>query len=569
MRLLCGQWAAGLALILALSACGGRVEETAPAPTQGPAATDGSTASAGQVALQVPRPAVSFHAASRLADQASFGPTPALVAEIRAKGFERWIDDQLALPPSQMDATPFLSFPDPIPSDHWNRWYAAFPTLVLSGPDQLRLRVTWALTQVLATSYGKGHPVGSLNWVNLLQRHALGRYDRLLVEATINPHMGYYLDNVQNRPKSAECTHCAPNENYARELMQLFTLGVFRLNADGTPQRNALGALIETYGQRDVEELARVLTGWQFDPLPANRPPRNNGNWLKPMVPSTWPPERDAGQKTVLGRTFPAGQAAPKDLDDAVELLMSHPNIAPFVATRLIQHLVKSDPSPAYVARVAARFGNNGSGVRGDLKAVVKAVLLDAEARAGDDPSVVAVDQGKFREPFLHRVALWRGLGCQQLPFTLERTNGFMPSIQRPLAPESVFSYYAPTDRAPGSNVLAPEQRLFVAREIRDRLTRLESALEADEKASADPRRFKDAGCEFDRFVAAYGTSPAAFSDLLSTRFFRGHMPPALRASIERVMLSPQHAFLRTEQARGTARMLSFALMSPAFGVIR
>lgn len=553
---------------LALVGCGGGQGTAEPLRPAAPlAAGDGAPqASQGQVAPPAAAAKVSFYAASRFAEQASFGPTAALVAELQAKGFEKWIDDQFALPPSQIDVTPF-GFVDPTPRADWDRFHAAFPSLMVGAPDQLRLRVTWSLGQFIVVSYRKGDLHGALHWMNNLNRWSLGGYADLLYGISVDPMMGQYLDNIQNRPKSTECPHCAPNENYARELMQLFSLGVYKLNPDGTPQRDERGRLIETYSQKDVEELARVLTGWSINNDPPNRPNRNWMNWAKPLVPSTWPPERDSGAKVVLGKTFPANQTADKDLRDTVALLMAHPNTAPFVAFRMIQHLVKSDPTPAYVGRVAGVFRNNGKGQAGDMKAVVKAVLLDAEARSGDLPGATGIPAGKFREPMLHSAAMWRGLGCQRYP----RTH-WMPAArtgsQDAFGAESVFGYYAPTDRAPGSNLLAPEQRMLTPIEIRDRISLPEWPGQFVNN-SRDWSYFNGTGCAVDELTAAFQRSPRDFNDWLARRYFRGAMPPTLRSNIEQMMREPWPPWNRDDSKEGAMRMLGFALATPYFGVVK
>jgi len=425
--------------------------------------------------------------------------------------------------------------------------------------------VTWALSQFVVISDRKGDLVGALYWINFLQQSALGGYGDLLYNMSLNPTMAQYLDNNQNRPKSAECPHCAPNENFAREIMQLFSLGVFKLNADGTPVRDNTSGFVETYSQRDVEELARVFTGWAHSNDPPNRPVRNWANWAKPMVPSTWPPERDSGAKTVLGRTFTSGQTQDKDMRDAISMLMDHPNIAPFVATRMIQHLVKSNPTPQYVGRVAAKFRNNGQGMAGDMKAVVKAILLDSEARAGDNLATSRNDDGKFREPFLHQTAGWRGIGCNRVP--ANNWGPILPQGQRPFNAESVFSYYAPTDRAPGSNLLAPEQKLVNASELTGRLN-LVNGTRWDHLAQQNNLKvLTNAGCGIDAVVRAYSASPRAFNDLLSERFFRGAMPPTLRSNVEQLIKQPQ--WDTKDPAEGTLRMLDYALTSPYYGVIK
>ena len=562
----------GACLVLAIAGlvgCGGGREDVAASPAAATAAAPGPAASApsaGQVAPPAAVAQVSVYAASRFAEQVSFGPTPALVAEIRAKGYAKWIDEQSAMAPTLMDVSRYQSYVDPAPVSEVQGFPLEIANIAVAAPDQLRSRVMWSLSQFIVVSYTRIDFAAVVPWINLMQQQALGQYGELLYQVSINPSMGAFLDNAQNRPKSAECQHCAPNENYARELMQLFALGVNRLNADGTPQRDARGRLVETYSQRDVEELARVLTGWRYHPEPPNRPWRNHGNWSKPMAPSVWPPERDSGAKFVLGKTFPAGQTAPKDLRDAIDMMMGHPNIAPFVATRLIQHLVKSNPTPDYVRRISNVFINNGSGVRGDLKAVVKAILLDAEARAGDNPATARSDDGKIREPFLHRVAMWRSMGCSTFPTNYD--GGVLePELQRPLGADSVFSFYAPTDRAPGSNLLAPEQTLLISRELQARLSQQEWGRRYNATTRLhEYQPYLDAGCPLDALSASLKRSPAEFVDFLSQRYFRGAMPSTLRSNLEQIARMAGPPWNKNDPHEGTLRLIGYALATPYYG---
>jgi uncharacterized protein (DUF1800 family) len=554
--------AAGTAAAL-LVACSGS-SDTPPVATQEAEAS----ASTGQVGAGKAYKAT-YYAAARFAEQATFGPTPALIEELRIKGFAQWIDEQFALPLVLLDAGPTANFsiPNPLPPEISTHPPAAWIGAITTAPDQLRRRVVWSLSQFVVAAALGGDPYGHVQWINLLHKQAFGNYRTLLREATIHPHMGQFLNNDQNRPKSAECPHCAPNENFARELMQLFSLGVLKLNTDGTPVRDAQGRIAETYTQRDVEELARVLTGWTYDPNPPNRPERNWGNWAKPMVPSTWPPERDSGAKTVLGRLFPAGQSPYQDLDDAIDLLVTHPNAGPFVAKRLIQHLVKSDPSPAYLARVAQVFRNNGSGVVGDLKAVVKAILLDAEARRGDDPERLDRNDGKFREPFMHHMAFVRGLGCQR-NLTNQDGTAFTFWQQQPFRPPSVFSFYVPTDRAPGSNLLAPEQKLVNASTLSDRFSAPPYGFRWGGPGQPNTsQRYLAAGCNIEEFSRAISASPKAFMDLVSLRYFRGAMPPTLRSYLEQLIREQSGG--QRDPDETAMLMLGFALASPYYGVIK
>jgi uncharacterized protein (DUF1800 family) len=528
--------------VLALIAGCSRDAGESPAPAQ-------FSASSGQVQPAASK-AVSYYAAARFADQVSFGATPALVAEIQAKGFERWIDEQYALPPSKIDLTPIVNYDSQIreQGDAAYRYSTSQVwTSFLDVPDQLRRRVSWSLSQFVVVSMAKVEPYGGLSYSNFLQQQAFGNYGELIRAVTMNPAMGVYLDNLENRPTSNECRWCSPNENYARELMQLFTLGVVKLNLDGSLQRDAAGKPVETYSQKDVEELARALTGWRME---GNYERTDYRRYDRELVPDPWRAAHDRGAKTVLGRAFPAGVEARQELDTIVSLLMAHQNIAPFVSVRLIQHLVTSDPSPAYVARVATVFRSTS----GDMKSVIKAILLDPEARRGDQIGSEGTQFGKMREPVLWYTGLLRGLSCKRA-LKWSDVETITTSSQRPFDATSVFSYYLPTDRAPGSNLLAPEQRLLTAEELSWRLGG--GLAEAVKRVGAD--------CDASPFGRAFSASPAAFADLVNERFFRGAMPATLRQTL--IDLAPTTWGDTPDQK--AISLLLFALSTPYYGVIR
>ena len=433
----------------------------------------------------------------------------------------------------------------------WHYATGALYDKSITAPDQLRQRVTWALSQFVVISMRKINPYGGLLYANLLQQHALGNYATLLEEVSLSPAMGQYLDNIQNRPTSDECRSCAPNENYARELMQLFAVGVVKLNIDGSVERAPDNTPRETYQQKDVQELARALTGWTYSVESFGD---DQGRYEGKLIADSWEPTHDRDAKTVLGTLIPAGGNAAQDLQAAVALLTAHPNMAPFVSVRLIQHLVTSDPTPAYIARVATVFNNNGQGVRGDMQAVVKAILLDPEARRGDVLGADSNAFGKMREPYLWYTGLLRGMGCTT---ALKWDNGDVASVsQQPFNADSVFSFYAPTDRAPGSNLLAPEQRLLNASELSSRLVGLTLTSEAQAIA---------AGCDSARFAKAFSTSPQAFAELLSERYFRGAMPVVLRQNL--IDLAPD--IWGDTPHEKAARLLLYALATPYYGAIR
>jgi uncharacterized protein (DUF1800 family) len=272
-------------------------------------------------------------------------------------------------------------------------------------------------------------------YMDLLLGNAFGNYRTLLQEITLNPAMGNYLDMVNN-DKPNPATGRTANENYARELLQLFSIGLYKLNPNGSLKLDPAGNPIPTYDQAVIEGLARVFAGWTYAPLPAAAPRAHNPtNYLAPMV--HWAPNHDLGAKTILdGQVLPAGQTGEADLEATLDAIFNHPNVGPFVR-QLIQHLVTSNPSPGYVARVAAAFADNGGGVRGDMQAVVRAVLLDPEARRA-----ATVDFGRPREPLLFITSLLRKLVATGDGWGLTGYAGNMR--QNPLSPPTVFSFFVP-----------------------------------------------------------------------------------------------------------------------------
>ena len=281
----------------------------------------------------------------------------------------------------------------------------------------------------------------------ILLDNAFGNFRNILYEITLSPAMGRYLDMVNNdKPNPARGTE--PNENYARELLQLFSIGVVKLNQDGTPILQG-GKPVPSYGQDEIEGFAHVFTGWTYPVRPgASGQTHNPSNFEGLMVAVA--AQHDTGQKTLLnGVKLPAGQTAAKDLNDAIDNVFSHPNLGPFIGRQLIAHLVTSNPSTAYVARVAAAFANNGQGVRGDMKAVLRAILLDAEAR-GD--AKTANTYGKLIEPAMFTAGVIRALNGQSDGVYLRAQGAGLG--QDVFNAESVFSFYPPDLPLPGNATL-------------------------------------------------------------------------------------------------------------------
>lgn len=378
-------------------------------------------------------------AAGRFLEQAAYGPTPAEIAHVKAIGIDAWLDEQFA-----MAETPI---PNPggmdiatVESQYLGR--------ITSAPDQLRQRVSYALSQIIVISANKNiYPDQIVPYLQILSRNAFGNYRTLLDEIAHSPQMGKYLDLANsNKPNPGS----AANENFARELMQLFTIGLYYLNSDGSRQLDAQGNPIRAYDQYTVQQVALALTGWTF-------PGPNNNNWEDysgPLQPKLV--NHDLTAKILVNVTLPAGQSPEADMQGVLTWLFNHQNTAPFVSTRLIRALVKSNPTPAYIARVSAVFADNGAGVRGDLKAVVRAILTDTEARddnAGNVP-------GRLKDPIYNVAAFTRALGgsisaTNQLPWIFSRMG------QTPLTPPSVFGFYSPLYRIPRSTLNGPEFQIY------------------------------------------------------------------------------------------------------------
>lgn len=379
----------------------------------------------------------------RFLEEATFGPTHASIAEVQSKGFNYWMAEQANLPPSPITDTHEVM---QLQSEHFLNMY--------HGADQLRQRMEFALSQLLVISANKNiYGEELVPYVRLLSKHAFGNYRSLLRDITLSPTMGKYLD-LANSMKSSDST--SPNENYARELMQLFTIGLVELNQDGSTKLNAQGQPIPTYDQHTLREIARALTGWTYPTRPGETPDGNNWEYFVGLMEPR-PENHDTGTKTLLnGTVIPAGQTVTQDLDAVLDNLFQHPNLPPFLATRLIRSLVTSNPSPAYITRVADVFANNGQGVRGDLWAVLKAVLTDTEAT---HPPLA--QSGHLKDLILHLTSLGRALGAQ-----VTDPNQFLYILsdlgQGVLEPNTVFSFYSPLGRLPGHpNLFGPEFQIY------------------------------------------------------------------------------------------------------------
>jgi uncharacterized protein (DUF1800 family) len=418
--------------------------------------------------------------AARLLEQATWGPTTfglaaPETARVRAMGLRAYLEEQFNAPVS--------GYPDLTPAeqqiDHLDQLQVRFYFNALRGEDQLRQRVAFALNQLFVVSavHDDLRRAGQMNpYLQTLTRHAFGNFRDIMRDVTLSPAMGRYQDHVNN-VKADPAYGVEPNENYAREFLQLFTVGTSLLNEDGTPKLDAEGRAAPTYTQETVESFARVLTGWTYAPLPGAAPQAHNPpNFNAPMVVGS-ESNHDAGAKTLLAYpgarspVLPAGQTAQKDLEDALDNVFHHPNVGPFVARYLIQNLVTSNPSPAYVARAAAAFDNDCAGLypapgctgaRGQLKATLRAILLDPEARgdAKTDPAY-----GKLREPAQFYVNVVRAFtndyGTNDLRIVKDNV-GHMGQLV--FYSPTVFNFYRPDFQLPGTSMRGPEYEVLDSR---------------------------------------------------------------------------------------------------------
>lgn len=436
---------------LALAACGGGGGGTPPAATVPP---------------PPPAPVIVLPTraeAGRLLSQATMGSSRADIDQVTSNGFAAWLDQQFAMPRS-ISHWDWLIAAGHNNAANVNNEVGFDPVMwrqLIASPDQLRVRVGMALMAFLVV----GISGVNLSWrqfavaayVDVLMDNAFGNFRTLLDRISTNAAMGSFLTFLGNRRADAR-TGAVPDENYARELMQLFTIGLVRLNADGTVQTGAGGQPVETYTQDDITGLARVFTGWNL----ANSDNTTPDRMRLPMVNVAG--QHEAGAKTFLGTTIPAGTDGPNSLRLALDAIFAHPNVAPFVSKQLIQHLVTSNPPPAYVARISTVFENNGQGVRGDLRAVVRAILLDVEAR--NDAIAGATSFGKLREP-INRLTGWaRAFGAASAsgawgaPGDTSSTSNRLG--QSPGRAPSVFNFFRPGYTPPNTAIataglVAPE----------------------------------------------------------------------------------------------------------------
>jgi uncharacterized protein (DUF1800 family) len=421
----------------------------------------------GALALPRAQAAMTPAQASRFLAQATLGADYEEIQRTSHTTPKLWLQDQFARPIGYQQ--PFLDARLraglEVGSDE--RRFAWWQQ-VMDGPDPLRQRVALALSEIFVISDVQGdvaaNPIGAANYYDMLLRNAFGNYRTLLRDVSLHPMMGAYLSHLRN-DKSDPRSGRYPDENYAREIMQLFSIGLFQLRANGTLLKDGLGRPIPTYDNDDITEMAKIFTGLAFDGADRDFY-RGEESWTRPM--RMYEEHHEPGPKHLLrGKYVPAGQAGMQDIDAAIDNLFRHPNVGPFISRRLIQRLVTSNPSPAYVGRVAAAFANNGRGVRGDLKAVITAILLDPEARAW--PTAGGITKGMLQESFLRRVHFARAFDAKNLAGTWPISDPGAPDDfgQRPLSSPTVFNFflpdYQPTGIIADAGLFAPEFQIVTS----------------------------------------------------------------------------------------------------------
>ena len=388
------------------------------------------------------KPATSYDVAARFSTQAAFGPRPGLIEHIQQVGLQGFLNEQVKLPGITYVSPALPRYP--------------YLQAVAAGNSLLRLRVAMALQSFIVNQGTTEEFQSYAPWETKLEADSLGNFRQLMNDIVSDPRLGEFLNLPGNYMMADGSGH--PNQNFAREFMQLFTLGTSLLNQDGSPQVDANGEVIPTYDQNTIQDLSRAFTGWNYGPVVNQQYVSFGIDFSQPLA--GFDQYHDHGAKTLFGSVqLPAGQNVVADRTAALNAIFSHPNLPPFLATRLISQMVKNNPTPAYVSRVAAVFKNNGKGVRGDMTAVVTAMLLDPEARAGDTATQVGVKEGYMQDPLLFEAFAMNVL--QQT--TWDGQPVFLPGKMGEdfWHPNSVFGFYPATYLIPGTTTNSPQFSLL------------------------------------------------------------------------------------------------------------
>jgi uncharacterized protein (DUF1800 family) len=522
-----------LASALLLSACGGGSggSSTNP-PTQPPA----------------PPTVGELNEASRLAAQATFGMSFSGIESIARQGKENWIDSQFNVPISdhgsvvadlmrRRNAGEFAEYEEDIEFLVYFRRLAWWHQTV-TGQDALRQRVAFALSEIFVVSDSIDelivYPTALSDYYDTLLVNAFGNYRDLLRDVTLHPAMGLYLSHVNNR-RSDPVNNIFPDENYAREVMQLFSIGLFELNIDASVKTDNDGIPIPTYSNVEIREFAKIFTGLSY-----GGPNSSFGNtlpqFLAPMA--MFDAEHEPGSKNLLnGTVVPAGQSGLQDIDAAIDNLFNHPNVGPFIGKQLIQRLVTSNPSPAYIERVARAFNGDSTGVRGDMRAVVRAVLLDPEAAAA---TTTMAEFGKLREPVVRYASILRQFGANSEDGFIANTGYFIQELgkQHPLSAPSVFNFFLPVHSPAGeiaaAGLVAPEFQITTSNSIVGISNLIDFVILAEFITDA-PEPFSPVSLNYDEYIEI-AADENALLDRLDIVLTAGTLDAATRQAIATVI---------------------------------
>ena len=550
--------AASFGAATTLAGCGGGGGSDPLAPAPPPAAAP----------APAPPPVASLTAqdASRFLAQASFGANRAEIDRMRSLGVAAWLDEQFAQPLGQshvewlraqgFEASTFVNARAPIDYSIWRKF--------LSSSDPLRQRMVYALTQIMVVAVegvgGRWPAFAAAHYLDLLETHAFGNFRNLLEAVTLSPAMGNYLSMRGSR--KADSSGRQPDENYAREVMQLFTIGLTELNADGTPRTQA-GVPIDSYGQADVAGLARVFTGWDY----ASSAMDTAVSVTMPMVANA--SRHESGSKVFLGTTIAANTSAAESLRLALDTLFNHANVGPFLARQLIQRLVTSNPSAAYVARVAAAFANDGTGNRGNLKAVLRALLVDNEAR-DRAAARASAGAGKLREPVLRFTQWARAANVASASGQWRLGNLSDPATrlgQSPLHSPSVFNFYRPGYVPPNTALataaeVAPEFQITTESSVAGYLNFMQSAISTTNGVAGS-----DIRPDYNAWLAL-APDAAALADEANLVLASGQLAAA-RLTLIRDALAAMPAATATDQQRRVQAAMLLTLAAPDYLVLK
>lgn len=469
----------------------------------------------------------------------TFGPKPDSYVELKKSGYPHWLEKQFSTPATSHEALLLTHKQSESHKTRENVWW----TIAIESDDQLRQRVAFALSEILVISrFGSGlnkYPRSLANYYDLLVNNAFGNYRQVLQEVTLHPAMGRYLSMMGSRKANA-AKGTFPDENYAREVMQLFTIGLYQLNIDGSRKLDSAGNELPSYSQTDVEEVARAFSGWLRE--------RDDDDLLKPM--RAVKKRHDFGEKVVLGNKISANQSPQQDVTQVLDILFNHPNSPPFISTLLIKRLTTSNPSPAYIERVSKVFIDNGKGVRGDLKAVVRAILLDKEAMGLSEDKPI-----KIKEPVIAFANIQRALYSPSFSSAANVREVYKGLNQGPLMSPSVFNFFSP-DYQPSTqfremNLVSPELEIISWSAYINYSNLVRKMLFGSKKQKAK--------VNIDEFLQLKG-QPSELIDLIDKRFFSDSMSHKLQT----ILL--EHLSKTKARTDNTVRqVLHLALISDEF----